>query len=120
MKGMMRMSSLKFEPGDIFISEIFFSDFSEAKHRPVIVISKRNDSLIDTIAVKITKTQRSSKYCVPIEKNDIIDGKLKMKSFAEVNFIATIQKRDIKQKVGRLTPEKLKIIKKKLKDLFDL
>ncbi len=65
--------------GNIFLVPFPFSDFSELKVRPVLILSDRvyNCFSDDIIICAITRSGRNfSKYCVPICRADLVKGKV--------------------------------------------
>ncbi len=116
------MSSLNFEQGDIVIAELLYSEQIGLKIRPALVISntKYNKSSDDIILLKITSTEKKTKYDITLNAEDIENGKLKNESKIMVDNPVTTYKGVIQTKVGNITQTKLKEVKEKISELYEI
>ena len=73
------MNSLNFEQGDIVIAELLYSEQIGLKLRPALVISntKYNKTSDDIILLKITSSEKNTKYDLPLKAEEMETGKLK-------------------------------------------
>jgi mRNA interferase MazF len=116
------MNSLNFEQGDIVIAELLYSEQIGIKIRPALVISntKYNKNSDDIILLKITSSEKRTKYDLILKAEDIENGKLKNESIIMIDNPVTTYKGVIQTKVGKITKEKLKEVKQKISELYEL
>jgi mRNA interferase MazF len=116
------MNSLSFEQGEIIIAAIPFSNLMEAKIRPALIISSRkyNKSSEDIIVLKITSKGKDYPFDIGLKEKDILEGTLKEESVIQIDFPVVIEKRSIAKAVGKITNQKLKETKAKIKELYSL
>ena len=121
-RGKMQKNSSSFEQGDILIADIAYSQQFGFKRRPVLVISNTNynRSTADLIVASISSTQPNSKYDLKLSNSDLAEGELRTESKIIVDFPTTIEKTLIPQKIGKISEQKLKEVKEKLKELYEL
>ena len=114
------MNSSNFKQGDIVVLDLKYSDGSGSKLRPVLVVSgvKFNKSS-DRIVVKISGTNHGFEWEIPLENGDLVEGKLKKRSFVDCGFITTIDIRRIRRKIARINNEALERILKKIKEILE-
>ena len=118
----MQKNSSSFEQGDIVIADIAYSQQFGFKRRPVLVISNTNynRSTADLIVASISSTKPNSKYDLKLSNSDLAEGELRTESKIIVDFPTTIEKTLIPQKIGKISEQKLKEVKEKLKELYEL
>lgn len=107
-----------FKQGDIVIAKIQFTNFTDFKIRPILIVVKRtkND---DFIVLKITSKIRTDEYSIPIFKEDIEKGIIKvLPSYIIIDNPITIHKKNIIHKVAELKEEKIEQIKEKIRSLY--
>jgi len=116
------MNSLSFEQGKIIVAPIPFSNQFSAKIRPALVISKKeyNDKTEDIIVLKITSKGKDYPFDIQLKEKDLTDGKLTQESVIQTDFPVVIEKRSISQSIGKISKEKLKEVKQKIKELYEL
>jgi len=101
----------EFIKGDIVVVPFPFSDLTQSKRRPALVITVLEGD--DIILCQITSQCVKDKYAVLIDDNDFSDGSLKQPSNIRPNRIFTADKNIILYRIGHLKPEKMnKIIEK--------
>ncbi|OIO74446.1 MAG: growth inhibitor PemK [Elusimicrobia bacterium CG1_02_37_114] len=101
----------EFIKGDIVVVPFPFSDLTQSKRRPALVITVLEGD--DIILCQITSQRVKDKYAVLIDDNDFSDGSLKQPSNIRPNRIFTADKNIILYRIGHLKPEKMnKIIEK--------
>ena len=118
---MKHMNSLSFEQGDVVVAPIPFSIHTSVKIRPTLVISKRgyNDKSEDIIVLKVTSKVKDYPFDIQLKEEDLLSGKLKQESAIQADFPVVIEKTSVSQKIGKISEQKLKEVKQKLKELYE-
>lgn len=93
-----------FVKGDVVVVPFPFSDLSNAKRRPALVLAKLAEN--DLILCLITSQNASNPYTTLIEDNDFETGSLNKTSYAKSNRVFTANEQLIAYKAGKLTREK--------------
>ena len=91
--------------GDIVVLPFPFSDLSDSKKRPALVVAQLEGK--DIILCQITSKYRNDKYSVILENSDLKEGNLNLTSRIRPNRIFTADKSIILYKIGSLTDEKI-------------
>jgi mRNA interferase MazF len=94
-----------FVKGDVVVVPFPFSDLSNAKRRPALVIAKlpRNDLIL----CMITSQSGNGQYTTAISDQDFTTGRLNRNSFVKANRIFTANAKLIAYKAGSLSSSKL-------------
>jgi mRNA interferase MazF len=118
----MQTNYSNFEQGDVVIANIAYSQQIGFKKRPVLIISntKYNQKSGDIIVISISSTEIKSKYDIKITNENLEDGELNLESKILTDFPTTIEKELIENKIGKITKEKLKEVKEKMRELYGL
>ena len=95
----------KFIKGDVVVVPFPFSDLTQAKRRPALVISKLEGD--DLILCQITSQTIKDNYAISIDDKDFAMGGLKQPSNVRPNRIFTADIHIVLYKVGNLTDNKL-------------
>lgn len=116
------MNSSSFEQGEIVVAPIPFSTQLAGKIRPALVISKKtyNDKSEDIIVLKVTSKGKDYPFDVELKEKDLSSGKLKYESAIQADFPVVIEKRSVSQIIGKISAQKLKEVKQKIKELYEL
>jgi len=116
------MNSLNFEQGQVITAPIPFSNQIEAKIRPALIISRKayNEKTDDIIVLKITSKGKDYPFDVLLGTKDLESGTLKQESVIQADFPVVIEKRSVLLGVGEISSQKLKEVKQRLKELFEL
>lgn len=101
--------------GDVVVLSYPFSDFSESKRRPALVIASPEGD--DIILCQITSS-RYDKYAISLEEKDFKQGSLKQNSFVRPNKLFTADSKIIKYKVGNLKKERIDEAINKIVDIL--
>ena len=105
-----------FVKGDVVIVPFPFSDLSQTKRRPALVLATlRGD---DLILCQITSRSVSDGYAIVIETTDFSSGSLNQSSNIRPNRLFTADRQLILRKAGELKPEKLDQAIARLVELF--
>lgn len=101
----------KFVRGDVVVVPFPFSDLTEAKRRPALVIATPEGD--DVILCQITSKTIKDTYALLLDDSDFKTGSLKQSSNIRPNRIFTADSHIILYRVGNLKPGKLtEVIKK--------
>ncbi|MBN1941422.1 MAG: type II toxin-antitoxin system PemK/MazF family toxin [Candidatus Diapherotrites archaeon] len=116
------MNSSNFEQGDLVVADLMFSEQIGAKRRPALVISNSefNRHSDDLILLKITSQGSKTRYDVLLTSKDLEKGRLKSESQIMVDNPVTTYKKLIEAKIGKISNPKLKEVKQKIKELYEL
>lgn len=105
-----------FVKGDVVIVPFPFSDLSQAKRRPALVVA--NLSGDDIILCQITSQAKSDNYAVAVTNADFTSGGLNKNSNIRPNRLFTAEQRIILYKAGQLKAEKLKEVTNKIIEIL--
>ena len=97
---------IKKEQRDIWLMHAPFSNYSETKVRPVVIISHNsyNRNTEDFIAVHIT-TRKEHPYMISLSQNDFVNGKLQDESVVRFDTVTRYNENLLLQKIGKVKPE---------------
>jgi mRNA interferase MazF len=98
----------KFVKGDIVVIPFPFSDLSNSKRRPALVLADLHGN--DYIMAQITSQNVYDNISVEITQNDISDGLLQIVSNVRPNKLFTADKNIIIYKICSLKKSKLDIV----------
>lgn len=94
----------RFIKGDVVVVPFPFSDLTQAKRRPALVISKLEGD--DIILCQITSQTTKDNYAIPIDDKDFEMGSLKQPSNVRPNRIFTADTHIVLYRIGNLKIEK--------------
>jgi mRNA interferase MazF len=111
---------MMYKQGDIVLLPVPFSDLSNRKQRPVLVISNNsyNDITDDIVVVAITSQLKNLDYSVVIESKDLNEGMLKVASAIRADKVYTLSKDIVRKKFGQVNTEVLANVRKKINELI--
>ncbi|MFH1773600.1 MAG: type II toxin-antitoxin system PemK/MazF family toxin [Methanobacteriota archaeon] len=95
----------RFVKGDVVVVPFPFSDLTQAKRRPALVIAGLEGD--DLILCQITSQQIADKYTISVDSEDFESGSLKQRSNVRPNRIFTADRRIILYQAGKLKHEKV-------------
>ncbi|MEG4518672.1 MULTISPECIES: type II toxin-antitoxin system PemK/MazF family toxin [unclassified Microcoleus] len=95
----------EFVNGDVVIVPFPFSDLTQTKRRPAIVIATLEGD--DLILCQITSQTISDRYAITIQNSDFSEGGLNQTSNIRPNRLFTADRGIIIYKAGQLKPDKL-------------
>lgn len=101
--------------GEIVLLNLPFSDNLNIKKRPALILIDTGDD--DIIAARITTQQTKSQYDIYV--NAWKDSGLLQESFVRLNKIATLEKKLIQKKLGKLQSEDLEKVRRVIKNLWN-
>ncbi len=108
----------RFVAGEIVVVPFPFTDLSDSRRRPALVLSNLEGD--DIVICEITSVMRKDNYVVQLENKDLESGKLQIKSIIRPNRILTIHKSKIVYKFGKVKDSKLQEVLEKVKIVFNL
>lgn len=94
-----------FVKGDVVVVPFPFSDLSQAKRRPALVVAELDGD--DLILCQITSQAIRDGYAIVLDESDFQAGTLKHASNVRPNRQCTADRHIILYRVGHLAPEKL-------------
>jgi mRNA interferase MazF len=95
----------RFVKGDVVIVPFPFSDLTQTKRRPALVVAILPGD--DLILCQITSQSVMDEYAVSISSEDFITGSLKQPSNIRPNRLFTASENIIVYKAGQISTEKL-------------
>ena len=95
----------KFVKGDIVVVPFPFSDLTNSKRRPALVITELAGD--DVILCQITSRNLNDKYSIELNSNDFQTGSLNQDSNIRPNRVFTADSHIILYKVGNLNVTKI-------------
>jgi PemK-like, MazF-like toxin of type II toxin-antitoxin system len=102
--------------GDVVVLPFPFSDLSESKVRPALVLAHANKS--DWILCQITSNPYGDAQAIVIEQTDFQTGMLRLQSYARPSKLFTANEGLIISIEGTLKPEKLNQIREAIIDIL--
>ena len=102
----------RFIEGDVVVVPFPFSDLTQAKRRPALVVSVLEGD--DVILCQITSRTVMDKYAISLIGSDFASGNLKQRSNVRPNKIFTADQQIILYHVGHLKEEKFRAVIEKI------
>ena len=106
----------RFIKGDVVVVPFPFSDLSQFKKRPALVVAVLEGE--DLILCQITSKHKKDNYAINLNQSDFTEGNLKIDSYIRPNKIFTAHKDLILYKAGHIKEEKMKEVLKKLEEIL--
>lgn len=106
----------KFVKGDVVVVPFPFSDLTQAKRRPALVISVLEGD--DLILCQITSQSIKDNYAISLNDKDFETGSLKQPSNLRPNRIFTADSNIVLYKVGNIKSNKLKEVIEKIIEII--
>ena len=103
---------MKVKQRDIILIKFPFSDLSDAKVRPALVISNNqyNQEKLDCVVLAMTSNLAKSEYKVIIESKDLENGTLPVKSAVRVDKPFSVSQSKVLKIQGKLNSIKFKAV----------
>ena len=103
---------MKVKQRDIILIKFPFSDLSDAKVRPALVISNNqyNKDKLDCVVLAMTSNLSQSEYKVIVESKDLDSGSLPAKSAVRVDKPFSVSQSKILKIQGKLNTTKFKAV----------
>jgi mRNA interferase MazF len=106
----------QFVAGDVVVLPFPFSNLSEQKRRPAVVLVKVDFG--DLILCQVTSKAYSSKLALTIGRTDFASGGLPVTSYARPDKLFTIEPTIVTRTAGKLQASKLQEILARVRQLF--
>ncbi len=106
----------KFVKGDVVIVPFPFSDLTQSKKRPALVLAALEGD--DLVLCQITSQSLKDKYAISLDEKDFSQGSLKQKSYIRPSRIFTADHRIVLYGAGRIRLEKITTVIQKLVSIF--
>lgn len=97
----------KYEQGDIILIPYPYTDLSNTKQRPVVIISKNSINKQQFIVAKVTSVIRNDEFAFPLYPSSL-DRELKRKSEVRTNEVFTVHRKVVRKKFATLKRSALK------------
>lgn len=98
-----------FTRGDVVLFPFPYTDLSDRKLRPCLVLSDEMGN--DIMLCQITSQRlRKDEYSVELKQSDTIDGTLQIDSYIRANMIFTALKAQIRRKLCGVKDEKYRVV----------
>jgi len=91
--------------GDVVVIPFPFSDLSQSKRRPALVIAPLQGD--DVILCQLTSRTIGDKYAIPVDDKDFASGNLKQSGNIRPNRVFTADAHIILYRIGTIKREKL-------------
>jgi len=101
--------------GDVVVVPFPFSDLTQAKRRPALVIAELQGD--DLLLCQITSQRIRDNYAIPLEDTDFQSGSLKQSSNIRPNRLFTADRHIVLYKVGQLRAEKMTEVVRKIVEI---
>jgi mRNA interferase MazF len=106
----------EFVEGDVVVVPFPFSDLSQVKRRPALVLTNLQGD--DLILCQITSQAMRDRYAISIQDRDFISGGLNQSSNLRPNRLFTADRQIILYKAGQIRTEKLREVINKIIDIL--
>ena len=106
----------KFVKGDIVVIPFPFSDLSQSKRRPAIVLTVLQGN--DLILCQITSKSVRDNYAIPIDQNDFASGSLNQESNIRPNRLFTADNQIVLYRIGNINKIKLDQVISKIVEII--
>ncbi|GIK40569.1 MAG: mRNA interferase PemK [Chloroflexota bacterium] len=106
-----------FVKGDVVVTPFPFSDLSDAKKRPALIVAKLTGD--DVILCQITSQSVADSYAIPLIKSDFSTGGLRQESNIRPNRIFTADSNIFLYRAGVLAPEKVQEVVARVVEIIE-
>jgi mRNA interferase MazF len=101
--------------GDVVVVPFPFSDLTQAKRRPALVVTELEGN--DLLLCQITSQRIRDNYAIPLDDKDFETGGLRQKSNIRPNRLFTADQHIVLYKAGHLTNGKLQEVIQKIVEI---
>ena len=106
----------RFVKGDVVVIPFPFSDLSQSKRRPALIIATLEGE--DAILCQITSKTIKDSYAIPIDDSDFISRGLKKPSNARPNRLFTADNHIILYRIGKINEAKMAQVVEKIIEII--
>ncbi|MEW6295268.1 MAG: type II toxin-antitoxin system PemK/MazF family toxin [Candidatus Diapherotrites archaeon] len=116
------MNSSDIKQGELVVADILFAEQIGVKRRLALVVSSTefNKKSLDIIVLKVTSQGSKTQFDVKLLNENTFGKTLNKESSIMVDFPVVIMKEKIIARPDKIKDEKLKEIKQKIKQLYEL
>ncbi len=107
----------RFVKGDVVVVPFPFSDLTQAKRRPALVVAELEGN--DLILCQITGQSTRDRYAISIDDEDFETGSLKQRSNVRPNRLFTADRQIVLYQVGHLKPDKVDEVIGKIVEILE-
>jgi len=105
-----------FVKGDIVVIPFPFSDLSQSKRRPALVLTVLQGN--DLILCQITSKSIKDNYAIPVDQNDFASGSLNQESNIRPNRLFTADNQIVLYRIGNIKRIKLDQVMDKIVEII--
>lgn len=106
----------RFIKGDVVVVPFPFSDLTDTKKRPALVVAELSGN--DIIVCLITSQNAKDSYAIPLTNSDFASGNLKQNSNIRPNRLFTADSNIVLYRIGTLEKKKIEEVTNKIIDIF--
>ena len=106
----------RFVKGDVVVVPFPFSDLSDTKRRPALVLAALTGE--DVLLCLITSKATSDSYALSLNPNDFTSGSLRQDSYIRPNRIFTADSNIVLYRAGALQPNKVRDVVDKVIEII--
>ena len=105
---------------DLVLLPYPFSNLREKKVRPAIIVSNNNFNKMcsDCIVVPLTSVIKDEPFSIPLNQNDLSNGKLIKPSRIRVDKLFSVEKSVVQMKIGSVSDTFFDKLKSELIEVF--
>lgn len=107
----------RFVKGDVVVVPFPFSDLSDSKRRPALVLARAGRR--ELLLCRITSKAFQDEFTIPLEGPDFEKGGLRVASHLRPNHLFTAEERIVLYRTGRLPAETLEQAQDSIKRMLD-
>ena len=112
-------SGIRFRQGEIAIVPLPFTDLSETKQRPVLILSRTDSNRSDDIITcGITSNLKDVKHSVIIDNKNLSEGQIPITSRIKVDKLFTLEKSLVRKIIGRVDNQTFDMVKNEFINLI--
>jgi mRNA interferase MazF len=113
-------SGTRLESGEVVLVPFPFTDLSQIKRRPVLILSgkKHNKASEDFICCGITSNLSNRRNSILLEPSEMIEGSIPTRSRIKFDKVFTLEQSLILKSLGRVSSNKLSQVTKGLISLL--
>lgn len=108
----------KFVKGDVIVVPFPFSDLTQTKRRPALVIADLQGD--DLILCQITSQLFKDQYAIAVDRDDFESGSLRQSSNVRPNRLFSADREIVLYKVGRLKFTKINEVITKIVEILQM
>lgn len=105
-----------FIKGDVVVVPFPFSDLTDAKRRPALVVATLTRN--DLILCLITSQTSNDSYTIAVSNDDFASGNLNRNSYVKANRLFTENEKIIAYQAGTLTASKINEVVEKIIEIL--